>query len=106
MNRLQLDRFAEAMTAGRPFDVVTLDLTIPGGMETIRELRRLDPNVRAVVSSGYADAPVTANSRDFGFVAVAPKPYSPATLARAIEEALKSPPPDQDVWTPFAASCR
>lgn len=49
--------YQEAMSAGNPFDAVVLDLTVPGGIggkETVRQLRTLDPNVRAIVSSGYS----------------------------------------------------
>jgi two-component system cell cycle sensor histidine kinase/response regulator CckA len=93
--RAAIDRFEEGLAAGLPFDVVILDLTIPGGMgglETLRELRRISPGVRAIVSSGYADDAVLANFREFGFVTAAPKPYRAATLPKAVEEALKSTP--------------
>lgn len=50
-----LDRYAEAMEAGRRFDLVIMDLTVPGGMggqEAIARLLDLDPAARAMVSSG------------------------------------------------------
>jgi CheY-like chemotaxis protein len=79
--------FATAMKAGKPFDVVVLDLTVPGGMggrAAIDELRKIDPKVRAIVSSGYSSDPVLANFRQYGFAAVVPKPYQLEELARAI----------------------
>src|SRR5208283_543665 len=45
-----LREYALAREAGHPFDVVILDLTVPGGMggrETIEQLRKIDPQVRA-----------------------------------------------------------
>jgi CheY-like chemotaxis protein len=74
-----------------PFDVVILDLTVPGGMggaETISRLRKLDPNVRAIVSSGYSSDPVVANYRDYGFRAVASKPYNVNTIVHAVKAVL------------------
>jgi two-component system, cell cycle sensor histidine kinase and response regulator CckA len=50
-----------AMKSGKPFDAVILDLTIPGNMggrETLKKLRKIDPEVKAIVSSGYSNNPV------------------------------------------------
>lgn len=74
-----IELYAQAMTEGRPFSAVILDLTIAGGMgglETIRRLRQLDPKVIAVVSSGYSNDPVLANFEAEGFRAILEKPYS------------------------------
>ena len=83
--------YRDALTEGRPFDIVVMDLTIPGGMggkETIVELRKIDPLVCAVVSSGYADDPVLARYREHGFAAAVPKPYEVERLAAALARAL------------------
>jgi DNA-binding NarL/FixJ family response regulator len=76
------------------FHVVILDLTIPGGMggrECIEALLRIDPKVRAIVSSGYADDPVMANYRRHGFRAVVPKPYAVENIGRVIAKVLNAP---------------
>lgn len=80
-----------AQTADQPFNIVILDLTVPGGMggqETIKHLLTIDPNVKAVVSSGYFHDPVIANHRSYGFSAVVSKPYTieelDETLSRLI----------------------
>jgi CheY-like chemotaxis protein len=68
-----------------------MDLTVPGGMggrEAIAQLRRIDPKVRAIVSSGYSSDPVLANYREHGFCGVAAKPYEMSDLARVLREAL------------------
>ncbi len=73
--------------SGRPFDVVIMDLTIPGGVggeEAIKDLLAFDPNVKAVVSSGYSNDPIMANYKKFGFVNVLTKPYQIRELARII----------------------
>ena len=81
----------EARDAGRPFDVVVLDLTVRGGMggaETMRRLLALDPDVKAVVSSGYADDAVLAAYTQHGFAAFLKKPYDVRTLQRTLETLL------------------
>ena len=85
--REALHRYGAALADGRPYDLVVLDLTIPGGMggkEAIGELLRLDPHVRAVVSSGYCDDPVLARYSEHGFAAVLPKPYGTQDLQRLL----------------------
>ncbi|NVN90061.1 MAG: response regulator [Desulfuromonadales bacterium] len=72
-----------------PFSAVILDLSIPGGIggkETIEMLLKIDPNVKAIVSSGYSSDPVMANYRDYGFSAVLRKPYLPQELCRVIRK--------------------
>jgi two-component system, cell cycle sensor histidine kinase and response regulator CckA len=73
-----IELFQKARDKGRPFDLVILDLTVKGGMggeEAIAKIRAIDPKVKAVVSSGYADSPVVANYLTYGFSAVLNKPY-------------------------------
>ncbi len=67
-----------AMESGSSFDAIIMDLTIPGGMggrETIKELLKIDPDVKAIVSSGYSNDPIMANFRKHGFCGVIAKPY-------------------------------
>lgn len=84
--------YREAMEGGRRFDLVLSDLTIEpglGGVETIRSLRKIDPNVLAIVSSGYSDAPAMSRPGAFGFSAVLPKPYPPRELRRVVAATLE-----------------
>ncbi|XHR28798.1 MAG: PAS domain S-box protein [Chthoniobacteraceae bacterium] len=85
--------YKDAMEAGKPFDLVIMDLTIPGGMggrEAIQELRKIDPNVKAVVSSGYAMDPIMTQCRDYGFCGSIPKPFDLNQLESAVQEAMSS----------------
>jgi signal transduction histidine kinase/CheY-like chemotaxis protein/uncharacterized protein YdeI (BOF family) len=83
--------FSAAQAAGRPFALLILDLTIPGGMggrETIETLRKLDPQVPAIVSSGYSNDPVLANFSSYGFQAIVTKPYAIHQLSETIQRLL------------------
>jgi len=86
-----IDLFRQARESGNPFEVVILDLTVKGGMggeETINKLRLIDPDVVAIVSSGYAENSVVADFRTFGFSAALNKPYTLAALRNCINELL------------------
>lgn len=88
-----IEKFEEARAGGEPFDAVIMDLTVPGGMggrEAVRELLRIDPHVKAIVSSGYANDPITANCREYGFIDVLAKPYKMNDLGRVVEKVLSS----------------
>ena len=87
-------RYREAMESGQPYDLVILDLSIPGGMggaAAMETMRRMDPAVRAVVSSGYSDDPVMSRYIDYGFRAVLPKPYQPQDLIDLVRGMLSEP---------------
>jgi PAS domain S-box-containing protein len=88
-----LTLYQEAAAAGRPFDLVILDLTIRGGLggaETFQRLRAIDPNVKAVVSSGYSDDPAVAVYRQQGFAAFLKKPYKIGDLQALLSTLLTS----------------
>jgi PAS domain S-box-containing protein len=70
--------YETAMQAGSPFNAVILDLTVKGGMggkDAVRHLRDLDPEVKAIVSSGYANDPGVTHFSEYGFCGVVAKPY-------------------------------
>ena len=80
-----------AQAAGQPFAMVILDYTIPGGMgglETLHRLRAIDPQVKALISSGYANNPVMADWAYYGFRGVVAKPYTMAQLQETLHNVL------------------
>ena len=82
-----IEKYQQAMTNGQPFDVVIMDLTIPGGMggaETIKVLHQIDPHVCAIVSSGYSNDPIMANFNEHGFSACMQKPYSIEIVSKVL----------------------
>jgi PAS domain S-box-containing protein len=89
-----LQRYMASKRDGTPFSAVIMDLTVPegmGGKEAICRLKELDPDVKAIVSSGYSLDPVMANFREYGFSGVIPKPYVMEDLGRVVEEVLRKP---------------
>jgi two-component system cell cycle sensor histidine kinase/response regulator CckA len=90
--RQMLDIYKKAQLNGEAFDVVILDLTIPGGMggkEAIGHLLQLDPQAKAIASSGYSNDPVMADFSSFGFRGAVAKPYSTEDLCSAVSHILR-----------------
>jgi PAS domain S-box-containing protein len=86
-----VQRYQHALQTGNRFDLVILDLKVPGGMgghEALREMRAIDPDVRAIVSSGYSNDSIMANYADYGFVAVLTKPYTSHALTSLVAQIL------------------
>jgi len=84
--------YENAFKGKRPFHVVITDLTIPGGMggkEAINHLRKIDPGVKVIVSSGYSEDPVMSDFKAYGFSGVVAKPYRIVELAEVIYRVLK-----------------
>ncbi len=86
--------YKKAMKSMQPFSAVIVDLTVPGSMggkETLRRLRTIDPEVKAIVSSGYSKDPVMANYRIHGFHGVVKKPYSIEELGKVVYHVVMEP---------------
>ncbi len=89
--RAAVDAYRQALEAGKPYDAVILDLTIPGGMggkEAIGELLALDPQVKALVSSGYSNDPIVSDYSAHGFREVLLKPYVLEDVSEAMRRVL------------------
>lgn len=80
--------YEKALQGGKPFDLVILDLVVPGGLggaETLAKLMTMDPGVVAVVSSGYSSDPVMADHRKHGFMGVLAKPYKDVEMLAVLD---------------------
>jgi CheY-like chemotaxis protein len=87
-----VDLYKKEKMAGRPFDVVILDLSIPhglGGKETIDLLRNFDPAIKAVISSGFTDDPVVKDFSHYGFSERLTKPYNIHEMKNLLEKVIK-----------------
>ena len=86
-----IEIYVNALKKGRSFDLVIMDLTVPGGMggkDTIKKLLKKDPNAKAIVYSGYSNDPVMANYKDYGFKGVMKKPFLIKELSNLIHEVM------------------
>ncbi len=87
-----LHKYKKAQERGEPFDVVIMDLTVPGGMggkEAVLKLKEIDPSAKVVVSSGYSTDPIMADFREYGFAGVVTKPYSVEELGSTLQKVLE-----------------
>ncbi len=90
--REALAQYEQAIAASAPFDLVIVDLTVPGGMggnEAAKAIRAIDPEARIVVSSGYSTDPIMANYRDHGYCATIVKPYQLPEIRKVLRQALQ-----------------
>jgi len=90
--REALSLYQGAMTGPDRFDLVMMDLTVPGGMggkEAVREILALDPAAKVIVSSGYSNDPIMASYQDYGFCAAIVKPFQLQELATVLGRVLQ-----------------
>jgi PAS domain S-box-containing protein len=105
-----VEKYSEAMKTDNPFKAVILDLTVRGGMggkDTLRRLYEEDPEVLAVVSSGYSEDSILSNYKEYGFKAVLSKPYDIEELGRqlySLFEEADTPGPSDDIGAADSSS--
>ncbi|MFH2058188.1 MAG: PAS domain S-box protein [Pseudomonadota bacterium] len=83
--------YQSAMTSGKPFDIVIMDLTVPGGMggkEATQAIIDIDPKAKVIVSSGYSTDPIMMDYKAYGFSAAIEKPYQFEELSKIISQHL------------------
>ncbi|MFC1867175.1 ATP-binding protein [Thermodesulfobacteriota bacterium] len=88
-----IEMYKAAKQSEKPYDAVILDLTVPGkmgGKEYVTKLLEINPEVKAIVSSGYSDDPILSNFQEYGFKGMMPKPFEPLSLGKVLHEVLKA----------------
>jgi signal transduction histidine kinase len=76
---------------GRPYDAVIMDLTVVGGMggeECFKALKELDPEVRAILATGYDNDDINRKYMEMGFCGCLPKPYRVTELGKVLKTVL------------------
>ena len=84
--------YKEAQESKKPYDAAILDLTVPGGMggkEAINKLLEIDPEIKAIVYSGYSEDPVLAKFQEYGFKGMIPKPFESRSLGSVLYKVLQ-----------------
>jgi len=82
-------KYLKAINNNKKFSLVIMDLTIPGGMggkEAIKKILKIDPSVKAIVSSGYSNDPIMTNYKEYGFIGVLSKPYTVNQLKELLQK--------------------
>ena len=84
-----IELYKQAMASGQPHNVVISDLTVNtgiGGEGTIKKLLQIDPDVKAVISSGYLYDAVLTDYKKYGFTAALPKPCTKKALKNVLSK--------------------
>jgi CheY-like chemotaxis protein len=88
-----IEKFQQAREAGAPFDVLILDLTVRGGMggnEALDQLTAIEPEVKAIITSGYSDAAILSRYCSEGTRSVLAKPFNVDGLMERLNALLAS----------------
>ena len=83
--------YLRTFAAGTPYDLVIMDLTIPGGMggkEAVTKILEVDAGAKVLVSSGYSTDPIMTNFADYGFVGVIGKPFDLSSITATLDKVL------------------
>lgn len=86
-----LEKYARSQSSAKPFDIVIMDLTVPGGMggkDAVKQLLELDPQAKVIVSSGYSNDPIMANYLEYGFQSRLLKPFKMNELEESLAKLL------------------
>lgn len=87
-----IELYRKAMKESKPIDIVIMDLTIVGGMggmETIEKLIEIDPNVNAIIASGYSDDTFMDDFKKYGFKGAVYKPYEVDELDELLQKVME-----------------
>lgn len=85
--------YERALRRGENFQAVILDATVRGGMgglATIERLRGMDPQVNAIICSGYSDDAALSEFLAYGFRGALPKPFTRGDLADALQRTFEA----------------
>ena len=86
-----IKKYSIAQQGGQAYTAVIFDLTVPGeigGKDALKQILASDPQVKAIVSSGYSDDPIMANYLEHGFKGVITKPYRITKLSEVLNEVI------------------
>ena len=86
-----IEKYKESIQNKIPYDVIILDLTIPGGMggkETIKHILDINHDAKVIVSSGYSSGSTMADYKEYGFRGILSKPYTMTKLRKVLNEVL------------------
>ena len=73
-------------------DIILLDLKMPGinGIETLRRIRKKDPDVIVIIITGYGDAETIRDAAELNVYEYMAKPFNNETVMKILKEAVAS----------------
>jgi len=86
-----IEKYKESLAKSSPYDVIIMDLTVPGsmgGVQAVREIIEINPHAKVIVSSGYSNDPVMSHYKEYGFRGVIAKPYKIEEIIKVINEVI------------------
>ncbi|UYP46670.1 Regulator of RpoS [Candidatus Lokiarchaeum ossiferum] len=86
-----LEKYRKSFKSSKPYDLVILDLIVPngmGGLQTMVGLKEINPDVKAIISSGYFQEQDLTSYKEYGFSSLLNKPYTIDELISSISECL------------------
>jgi len=88
-----IEKYSEKLEKNEKYDIVIMDLTIPGGMsgkDAVKEIIKIDSSAKVIVASGYSTAPIISNYEDYGFKGKLVKPFQIKELQNELTRVLLS----------------
>lgn len=86
-----IEKFIQSKSNNTPYDIIIMDLTIPGGMggkQAVAKVLELDDSAQVIVSSGYSTDPVMANYQSYGFKGRLEKPFRGHELREELNKVM------------------
>jgi len=86
-----IEKYLAARESGVPYDLIIMDLTIPGGMggaETVKKLLEIDPDAKAIAASGYAQGAIMSDFKSYGFRGILAKPFRINELYQLVDRVI------------------
>ncbi|HOT20323.1 MAG TPA: ATP-binding protein, partial [Spirochaetota bacterium] len=85
-------QYKKSLDEKRPYDIIIMDLTVPGAMggaQATKEILRINPDAKVIVSSGYSNDPIMSHYKEYGFKGVIAKPYRIEEIMNVINDLMK-----------------
>ncbi|MFW2367053.1 MAG: ATP-binding protein, partial [Desulforhopalus sp.] len=83
--------YQDSVEVGKIFDIVIMDLTVPGGMggeEAVQKILRINPTAKVIATSGYSNNQIMADCKTAGFCSAIAKPYQLQELSNVLNHIL------------------
>ena len=89
------DEAIELFDAAEHVDLLILDMVMPqmNGWETLTKIRKIDPQVKALLTSGHSQEQIPADHHPEGFNGYIHKPFMTGQILRLIRQTLDTPIP-------------